>query len=290
MATPNVSVPSPSTAVPKVPHGMTYFSNIEESGPQINSSGAAFDITNTILATLSAASQLSPVPFVQQAAGLALTISKTVQGVRDNKEAFKALANDACDLVSAIVLVYEDLAKSGVQPSSALGKRVEDLIVTLGQINASAEKSASRSLIRRVFTVTSQAAQIVQFRARLKQSLDVFGLQSSISIHENVVQVLSELRVQQQKLDSESASQAKSESESTQSQIPPHMSTPAPSAAGSGSVPPTAHPTWANVFEGNTLGGNITITNISGDHTTRSNFQSTHISNSFNGRRPYQYY
>jgi hypothetical protein len=84
--------------------------------------GLALDTTAVLLLTLRDAAKLSPVPMVQTAAGLALSIitiiqvefSCTVQltnihltsfqGAHYNKGAFQRLADDTCNIVSAIVL------------------------------------------------------------------------------------------------------------------------------------------------------------------------------------------
>ncbi|KAF8146879.1 hypothetical protein K438DRAFT_1868536 [Mycena galopus ATCC 62051] len=158
---------------------------------------AAFDISATVLATLATAAQCTPLPFLQEASYLALAILNTVRrvvGSKDNKDGFKSLANDACELVSAIVCVYNDMEKDGQKPSLGLKKHVEDLIGLLKAINLFSQKHIAKGTFQRMVMLQTENNKIQQYRARLRQALDVFGLQSSISIHETVVQILKELR------------------------------------------------------------------------------------------------
>ncbi|KAF7351037.1 hypothetical protein MSAN_01666000 [Mycena sanguinolenta] len=111
---------------------------------------AAFDISQTVLTTLTAAAQFAPVPFLQEASFLALAILTTIRGAKDNKEGFKSLANDACELVSAIVCVYNDMEKDGLKPSLGLKKHVEDLISLLKTINQFAQKHVQKGTFQRM--------------------------------------------------------------------------------------------------------------------------------------------
>ncbi|KAJ7030018.1 hypothetical protein C8F04DRAFT_1115048, partial [Mycena alexandri] len=145
-------------------------------------------------ATLTTAAQFAPLPFLQQASILALAILTTVRGAKDNKESFKALANDACELVSAIICVYNDMEKDGLKPSLNLKQRVDELVSLLQHINQWSQKHVAKSMMARIVALTSDNNKIQQYRSKLRQALDVFGLQSSITIHETVVQILTELR------------------------------------------------------------------------------------------------
>ncbi|KAJ7686574.1 hypothetical protein B0H17DRAFT_1204239 [Mycena rosella] len=223
---------------------------------------ATFDISATVLTTLTTAAQFAPLPFLQEASFLALAILNTVRGAKDNKEAFKSLANDACELVSAIICVYNDMAKDGQQPSLNLKKRVDDLIILLQRINTFAAKHASKGAMYRMVRLTSQSGKILQYRARLRQALDVFGLQSTISIHETVVQILQELREREPPPQSQNSGS--------------HPSS--PSSASASSSP--AHP-FGNLLQGN-ISGNIKINHINGNQEFHSTNHYTTVVDSFN--------
>ncbi|KAJ7287286.1 hypothetical protein C8J57DRAFT_581429 [Mycena rebaudengoi] len=216
---------------------------------------AAFDISTTVFATLTTAAQFAPVPFLQEVSALALTILNTVRAARDNKASFEMLANDACELVSAIVCVYNDLVKDGQTPSLGLKKHVEDLIILLKAISEFARKHASHGTVQRMVRRTSDYSRIQEYRGRLRQALDVFGLQSSISIHETVYQILKELR--------ERESQTQHRREEASSPLSP------------------ASP-FGNRVQGN-ISGNITITSITGNQEIHSTYHNTTIIDSYNG-------
>ncbi|KAJ7209789.1 hypothetical protein GGX14DRAFT_453121 [Mycena pura] len=228
------------------------------AGPSAPALNSAFDISETVLTTLTAASQFAPLPFLQEASLAALAILRTIRGAKDNKESFKCLANDACELVSAIICVYNDMEKDGLQPSANLKSRVEDLISLLKSINHFAEKHVSKGTMYRLVRLSTETSKIQQYRARLRQALDIFGLQSSISIHENVVQILKELREQEL------------QEEKKKDEDPP----PSPQ--------PSVHP-FGNLFQGN-ISGNIKINTINGNQEFHSTNSYTTIVNSFNHR------
>ncbi|KAJ7496854.1 hypothetical protein FB451DRAFT_1209003 [Mycena latifolia] len=237
---------------------MAYYPSV--AGPNGHAIDAAFDISSTVLATLTTAAQFAPLPFLQEASFLALAILTTVRGAKDNKEAFKSLANDACELVSAIICVYNDMEKDGQKPSLGLKKHVEDLISLLKGINHFAQKHASKGTVYRMVRLTSETAKIQQYRGRLRQALDVFGLQSSISIHETVVQILKELREREPK-NGDSASASSS---------PPS------------SPPPPGHP-FGNLLQGN-ITGDIKINHIAGNQEFHSTNHYTTVVDSYNHR------
>ncbi|KAJ6589933.1 hypothetical protein DFH09DRAFT_1140466 [Mycena vulgaris] len=158
------------------PAPMAYYPSV--AGPNAPAIDATLDISSTVLATLTTAAQFAPLPFLQEASFLALAILTTVRGAKDNKEAFKSLANDACELVSAIICVYNDMEKDGQKPSLGLKKHVEDLIGLLQVINNFAQKHASKGTMYRMVRLTSETQKIQQYRARLRQALDVFGVTS----------------------------------------------------------------------------------------------------------------
>ncbi|KAJ7935166.1 hypothetical protein B0H13DRAFT_519912 [Mycena leptocephala] len=242
-----------------MPPMVQYAHVAEPNAPAMN---AAFDISSTVLATLSAAAQLTPLPFLQEASFLALAILNTVRGAKDNKESFKALANDACELVSAILCVYQDMEKDGLTPSLGLKKRVEDLIILLKAINQFSQKHIAKGAFHRMVRLQTENGKILQYRARLRQALDVFGLQSNITIHETVVQILQELRERDSQ---EQTKKGESESKSEPS-----------------SPPPPDHP-FGNLLHGN-ITGNIRINNIAGNQEIHSTRHYTTIVDSYNNR------
>jgi len=230
--------------------------NYSTSSPHGAAINAAFDISTTVLATLTTAAQFAPLPFLQQASILALAILTTVRGAKDNKESFKALANDACELVSAIICVYNDMEKDGLKPSLNLKQRVDELVSLLQHINQWSQKHVAKSMVARIVALTSDHNKIQQYRSKLRQALDVFGLQSSITIHETVVQILTELRERDEMKKDDS------------------------SQPSSPSSPSSSHP-FGNLLQGN-ISGNVKINHISGNQEFHTTTHQTTIVDSYN--------
>ncbi|KAJ6497571.1 hypothetical protein C8R45DRAFT_983452 [Mycena sanguinolenta] len=236
---------------------MAHYSSQAESNAAFD---AAFDISQTVLATLTTAAQFAPVPFLQEASFLALAILTSVRGAKDNKEGFKQLANDACDLVSAIVCVYNDMEKEGLKPSSGLKKHVEDLISLLKTINQFAQRHVQKGTFQRMVGLQRDNGRIQQYRSRLRQALDVFGLQSSITIHEAVVQILREIRERDAQ---DNTRRAGGSMPSSPRSSPPESP-------------------FGNLLHGN-ISGNIKINNITGNQEIHTTSYSTTIVDSYNG-------
>ncbi|KAF9077992.1 hypothetical protein BDP27DRAFT_1198173, partial [Rhodocollybia butyracea] len=58
--------------------------------------------TGLILATLQDAASLAPVPYLGEAAGLAIGIWNAVQATKNTKSSFLSLGEDACSLVYTV--------------------------------------------------------------------------------------------------------------------------------------------------------------------------------------------
>jgi hypothetical protein len=104
------------------------------------------EISITVLDTLRRASQLAPVPFLQMAASIALSIVQQaqvcfyqiisscspilnyMQDTRGTKDDFQRLAKDACDLVYVALVAREARENEGREASSDLDSNLEDLV------------------------------------------------------------------------------------------------------------------------------------------------------------------
>ncbi|KAG6917184.1 hypothetical protein DXG01_003527 [Tephrocybe rancida] len=112
----------------------------------------ALDMSDLVLSTLANAAQLTPVPYLQNAANLALSIFNTIQGMRQNKSAFRRLGNDA----------------------------------TLHEIERYTMEQASKHIVFRFIQSKSDAGAIQEYRERLTQSLAVFNVKSSLSMQDSL--------------------------------------------------------------------------------------------------------
>ncbi|KAJ3823456.1 hypothetical protein F5878DRAFT_74280 [Lentinula raphanica] len=62
-----------------------------------------WDLSEQVLTTLTTAAQFAPVPYLSSLSAVALSIFKTVQGVKDNQESLGELAKTACELASSVL-------------------------------------------------------------------------------------------------------------------------------------------------------------------------------------------
>ncbi|KAF8335226.1 hypothetical protein F5887DRAFT_618836 [Amanita rubescens] len=68
-------------------------------------------VSSIILMTLRDTSKISPVPYLSNAAGIALDIIMVVQNARQNRDGFKRLASDSCELVYVIARGHKDISR-----------------------------------------------------------------------------------------------------------------------------------------------------------------------------------
>ncbi|RDB24523.1 hypothetical protein Hypma_008331 [Hypsizygus marmoreus] len=154
----------------------------------------ALHASEVILSTLQNAARLTPLPFLRDAATLAVGIITAAQGARGNKDALQRLGNDAGALVCAVISKEKDQA-DGLGTLRTMNANLEELISTLSSIKKFAKKHASRNFLVRMMLHKHDLAQIQEYRESLRHALDLFGLRSTLELQENVsriVQLVSE--------------------------------------------------------------------------------------------------
>lgn len=150
------------------------------------------DTSDFVLTVVRDAARLAPIPYLKDAAGLALGIVNVIQGVRGNKDAFRRLADDACGLVYAILCRHATAARTASGVSADLLDNLQELLKTLTAIERFAKKKVSRNVVMRVIMRQSDLGTIQEFRETLRQSLDLFGLKSNITIQEYLASISSQ--------------------------------------------------------------------------------------------------
>ncbi|KAF8059475.1 hypothetical protein FPV67DRAFT_443378 [Lyophyllum atratum] len=165
----------------------------EKDAPQPSRLAIALDSSELVLSTLADAARLTPVPYLQEAAGVALGIINMIQGVKSNKSSFHRLGNDACALVY-IILCREDKAAVGVVTvTPAYLDHARDLAETLHEIYNYTKRQASRNRLLRMLQYKSDAGTVQEYRDRLKHSLDLFSVKSSLSIQDALASIQEQL-------------------------------------------------------------------------------------------------
>ncbi|KAL4258130.1 NACHT-NTPase and P-loop NTPases N-terminal domain-containing protein [Pleurotus pulmonarius] len=227
----------------------------------------AQDIAGIVLSTLEQAARFAPVPYLQEAAGLAVALFEMVQTTTDNKSSFKALANDACGLVYTATNVWKDREadNDGKAIPQDLMDHLKELLDTMNDVMAFAKSRASRGIFARFVSHKADVGQIQGFRARLKDALDRFGMQSHITVRDAVA------RIQDQQTAILAALQAHAPGESLQ--IAPSENTP----------PTLPHPSHSFTSFGNIVNnGEGTFNSINGNYVVNNSSTNTSSTNSRN--------
>ncbi|KAF4581613.1 hypothetical protein EYR38_002942 [Pleurotus pulmonarius] len=247
----------------------------------------AQDIAGIVLSTLEQAARFAPVPYLQEAAGLAVALFEMVQTTTDNKSSFKALANDACGLVYTATNVWKDREadNDGKAIPQDLMDHLKELLDTMNDVMAFAKSRASRGIFARFVSHKADVGQIQGFRARLKDALDRFGVciqfQISTSLHQLLnfsFQMQSHItvrdavaRIQDQQTAILAALQAHAPGESLQ--IAPSENTP----------PTLPHPSHSFTSFGNIVNnGEGTFNSINGNYVVNNSSTNTSSTNSRN--------
>ncbi|KAJ3929345.1 MAG: hypothetical protein NXY57DRAFT_963708 [Lentinula lateritia] len=182
--------------------------------------------TSLTLSALRDAAALAPIPYLGEAASLAIDIWDAVQTTRDTKASLKSLGSDAISLVYAVMATCDEVLKRHRQQESAestvedtqklenensqvdeevdkdkdpsnpeqtteeekinpeLRHNLERLCSTLTDIDAFARHVASRNAIIRFLTVRSDTGKVTEFQNKMKMALDLFTLQSNITLRQ----------------------------------------------------------------------------------------------------------
>ncbi|KAF8069873.1 hypothetical protein FPV67DRAFT_989288 [Lyophyllum atratum] len=116
-----------------------------------------------------------------------------IQCVKSNKDAFERLASDACALVSGILCRDSKIILDVASVKPAYLNHARELAETLREIHEYTKIQASKNKIIRAIQYKSDAGIIQEYRDRLKQSLDLFSLKSTLSIHDVLASIQQQL-------------------------------------------------------------------------------------------------
>ncbi|KAJ7147711.1 hypothetical protein C8R43DRAFT_1129624 [Mycena crocata] len=251
-----------------------------------NALGTALEAAGNCLAFAASVAQFTPVPYTQQLISLAVAILSTIQRAKDNKAGFQQLARDTGDIVRAVV--------EARVLSFHMKKSLEDLVVLLTEIKNFAVEHLSRGTIHRVLASLNDASKIRDYRAQIRQALDVFGLKTQISSHENILQILEELQDRRTELplppppliDSPGLVDPATISISVTAPLLPDAvddvaAQPATMSSSPPATPPAALPPVPQVVLNDSFGnflncsiaGPVTLTTLNGDYTAQNSYQ-----------------
>ncbi|KAJ6530829.1 hypothetical protein DFH09DRAFT_1183944 [Mycena vulgaris] len=140
------------------------------------------------LSSMASLAQLGGVPYVQPIILLASAIVHTIQQLKENKRAFKQLANDTYTMVQAIASVLQDRPTV----SDELKRSVKDFTDVLERIQTFVCQYPVRGTWNRVFAVADDASKIQDCGKQIRDARDIFEMQMQIRTHENIFLILRE--------------------------------------------------------------------------------------------------
>ncbi|THU91834.1 hypothetical protein K435DRAFT_800972 [Dendrothele bispora CBS 962.96] len=128
------------------------------------------------------AAKFLPIPWLTDAAGLALEIFEGLEQAHANKKDSQALARDCGFVVYIIYSICTKSAKGGDHLPSDLINDLSPLCETLKAIKDFAKKQAGRSFFKRFLTKSKDAETIQHHREEVNWALKIFSLQSDIAM------------------------------------------------------------------------------------------------------------
>ncbi|KAG7089540.1 hypothetical protein E1B28_011213 [Marasmius oreades] len=246
----------------------------EESPPQVTSQSekannflaAVSGVSVIVLQTLQSAARFAPVPYLSDISAAALGIVNAAQTFESNKEGFRRLAADSCELVYAVTSTCDGFTKDGKSLPADLEEHLKQLLESLKKIQAFIAKQSRRNRFSRFLTYKTDTGTIQEYREALRHSLDLFGLQSDITIRETVQRIAER---QEELRASNSSQQEVFQSGSEPVQRPRVLA-------------------YNSIFSGvnsGTFSGNIRVNNVVGDQNNSSSNKQSVVNYSYNSGR-----
>ncbi|KAF9477579.1 hypothetical protein BDN70DRAFT_880967 [Pholiota conissans] len=142
------------------------------------------------LALVKEAADFAPIPGLKQAAGTTLQILSSIQAVKDNKTAFRALGDDATALIAVIWRSYQTSPSKESWPPDDFKVVIDDLVHTLRSINEYVNAMLDRGVGLRWAYSTADVTKINEYRTKLQNAVQRFGVSSDLTIVDIIHQVL----------------------------------------------------------------------------------------------------
>jgi len=139
------------------------------------------------LATLREFATLFPMLHLREAAGVALVIVQTVQAMKDNEDAFKRLGQDTADVVYGVCMI--NVGKDDLDLTPAMTSNIEHLKRTVDNIKIFVDAQLKRKPWMRLVFSRADVGKLQEHRENLNQAMSMFGLRTSIGIHETVMRL-----------------------------------------------------------------------------------------------------
>ncbi|KAF9555588.1 hypothetical protein CPC08DRAFT_124297 [Agrocybe pediades] len=131
-----------------------------------------------LLGVLQDAAGLAPVPYLKQAAGVTLKIIEAVQQLKDNKAAFRRLAQDATELIATIFDRYKNSPDQASWPPPEIAQIISELLGTLTEILKFVQDQVHKNRAIRLINSKADVGKVKEYRERLQAALEKFQIHS----------------------------------------------------------------------------------------------------------------
>ncbi|KAF8147692.1 hypothetical protein B0H34DRAFT_738837 [Crassisporium funariophilum] len=175
--------------LPQASHGP---STSKQSKPS-NWKASALDGSGVVLRVIKEAATLAPGTHLKEAVGVALAILDTYQAVIANQVDFKILIDDASSLIVAIWNSYTSANDPESWLSPEKSSILVDLVETLNSIKDDLDLERNKGAFKSTVASKADVGKIIQYRHRINTAMQKFELQSSITIHQALEQVIAKL-------------------------------------------------------------------------------------------------
>ncbi|PPQ64790.1 hypothetical protein CVT26_002622 [Gymnopilus dilepis] len=137
---------------------------------------AGIQCSALVLKVVEGVASAAPLPYLQEAAQLALSIVKIAQDIKDNKIGFQKVAGDCADLIATIWDSYEQSNNRELWLSENLNNAIEELVASLRSIEASLKVELNRGIGSKIIFSGSGTTRIQSLRGDLDQALKKFNV------------------------------------------------------------------------------------------------------------------
>ncbi|KAL0576493.1 hypothetical protein V5O48_005468 [Marasmius crinis-equi] len=146
----------------------------------------ALDISQTAFATVKEIASLVPLPYLGEAAGLALGLVEIIDKMKDSKEGFEELTSHAFEVIYAVHCTLQRFGlDQPVESAFWMHENVEFLQDTVAAIKKYADSKVNESFSRRIFHLHRNHSELSKYEKRLDRALSLFNVVANIEILEN---------------------------------------------------------------------------------------------------------
>ncbi|KAF9257191.1 hypothetical protein L218DRAFT_132831 [Marasmius fiardii PR-910] len=152
------------------------------------------EASQVVLETVHDVAELSPVPFLKEAAGCALAILGVVDKMIKYKETTKRLALYACEAIYTVQCGTSGRWDGRQTENRELGESLAEFKATLDNIKQFAEKLTRKPYFFRLIASNLDQQEIASFQTKLNHATDMFILWLNIRSHGSLLEICNNTR------------------------------------------------------------------------------------------------